>query len=304
MKPTLVIMAAGIGSRYGGCKQIDPIGPAGEIIIDYSIYDTLRAGFGKLVMIVNSTIEADFRTHIGQRFESQIDTHYVVQDINALPEPFVAPADRIKPWGTGHAVLACRDHVNEPFAVINADDFYGRTTYAVLAEHLATLQDLNAPTYALVAFRLGNTLSDHGTVARGICKVGEDGYLQTVRECLNIERCESGARMQEENHTTTEFTGDEPAWMNFWGFMPHVFEQLQERFLPFIEKHGKDLKSEFLLPVIIDELIGESRAQLTVLHSQERWHGITYQPDKPLVIAAVQSLINEGIYPANLWDKN
>ncbi len=304
MKPTLVIMAAGIGSRYGGCKQIDPVGPAGEIIIDYSVYDALRAGFGKLVMIVNRTIEAEFRTHVGQRFESQIDTHYVVQDINALPEPFVAPADRIKPWGTGHAVLACRGQVNEPFAVINADDFYGPTTYAVLAEHLATLQDLDAPTYALVAFRLGNTLSDHGTVARGICKVSEDGHLQTVRECRKIERCGSGGRMREENRTTAEFTGDEPTSMNFWGFTPRLFEQLQEQFVPFLENHGKDLEAEFLLPVIIDEIIGGSRAQLTVLHSRERWHGVTYQPDKPLLVAAVQGLVDEGAYPANLWEKN
>jgi hypothetical protein len=300
MQPTLVIMAAGIGSRYGGCKQIDPIGPGGEIIIDYSVYDAIQAGFGKLVLILSRAIESDFREQIGRRLEAQIDTHYVIQELTDLPKPFAPPADRVKPWGTGHAVLVCKDVVKEPFAVINADDFYGRTTYAVLADYLSNDVAVDDHDYALVAFRLGNTLSDHGTVARGICRVDAEANLAGVRECLKIERRPDGGRQLEDDGSFTAFTGDEPASMNFWGFTPAVFEQLESRFGAFLENNIENLTSEYLLPEIMDALVNCGDARLKVLHSDETWHGVTYQPDKPILVKAVSDMVTAGTYPKHL----
>jgi NDP-sugar pyrophosphorylase family protein len=297
--PALVILAAGIGSRYGGLKQVDPVGPGGEIVIDYSIYDALRVGFEKIVFVIRRDIEEAFRATIGQKFEERADVHYVFQELDALPDGFTVPADRTKPWGTGHAVLVARDVIDEPFAVINADDFYGQRAYQLLHDHLAHVEDES--TYALVGFALRNTLSEFGSVARGICTVDPNHYLRSVVELTAIERDGERAISHQPDGTRTILTGDEWVSMNMWGFTPSLMGYLESGFEAFLRNRADDLKAEYFLPAAIDGLIQTNTVRTRVLPTPDSWFGVTYQEDKPHVVRSVQELIAKGVYPQRLW---
>lgn len=304
LEPTLIIMAAGIGSRYGGLKQVDPVGPHGEIIIDYSVFDALRAGFGKVVFIIRRDIEDIFRERVGRRIERWADVAYAFQELDALPAGFAVPEGRSKPWGTGHAVLCCRDVVAQPMAVINADDFYGASAFAALAAHLRQAQDRpGAYDYALVGYVLENTLSEHGHVARGVCDVGADGLLVDLRERLRIERRPGGIAHTENGSDWTPLAADNPVSMNMWGFTLSILEELALRFPGFLRKAMAEnpLKAEFLLPNIVGEMVREGVARVRVLPTDEHWFGVTYQEDRPRVQAAVRRLIEQGRYPERLW---
>ena len=295
MKPTLVIMAAGMGSRYGGLKQIDPVGPSGEIVLDYSVYDAVRAGFGKVVFVIRPDIEADFKEAIGTKFEGQIDVEYVFQTLEKIPENFPIPGNRTKPWGTGQAVLTAKEAVNEPFAVINADDFYGRETFEVIGKKLAAT-DVNSTDFSMVGFYIKNTLSTNGSVARGYCDV-QDGRLATVTEYFEIERGDDGVI----RHSAGEMDDEDMVSMNTWGFTPRLFDFLERGFAEFLEREGKELKSEYLLPELVDSLIRNGEATVDVLPSNEKWMGVTYTGDKPPVKSGIRALVSRKIYPDNLW---
>ena len=302
MKPTLVVMAAGVGSRYGGLKQIDPVGPHGEIVIDYSIYDALRAGFGKVVFIIRKSIETDFREAIGNRLAKQADVHYAFQELTTLPPGFSVPAGRTKPWGTTQAVLMAESLVQEPFAVINADDFYGAAAYRVLGKHLTTSADKNGiGDYSMVGFVLRQTLSDFGSVARGVCQVNAAGQLVTVDELTAIEREGSGAKYKRPDGSIMKLTGDEPVSMNFWGFTPSIFGHCREHFVDFLKARGSEEKSESFIPKTVDHLVGTKKATVTVLNSPDAWFGVTYKEDKPYVVDSIRKLIAAGVYPEKLW---
>jgi UTP-glucose-1-phosphate uridylyltransferase len=290
-------MAAGMGSRYGGLKQIDPVGPAGETIIDYSIYDAMRAGFGKLVFIIRNDIEQAFKETVGARFEKRIPVEYVHQELDKLPPGFTVPQGRTKPWGTTQAVLLAEGVVNEPFAVINADDFYGAESYRVLAEHLKS----GSPDYAMVGFVLRNTLSDFGSVARGVCRVNAGGFLEKIEELTNIERDGNGAKNTAPDGTVTRLSGEEPVSMNFWGFTPQIFPQLRQVFHRFLERNSKEMKAESYVPSAVGELVNAGEARVKVLRSRDSWFGVTYREDRPRVIDSVGTLIDAGTYPGALW---
>jgi NDP-sugar pyrophosphorylase family protein len=304
-EPTLVVLAAGIGSRYGGLKQIDPVGPSGEIILEYSIYDALNAGFGRVVFVISEAIEAVFRESVGRRIEKQCETAYVFQRLENLPEGFTLPRDRIKPWGTGHATLACRNAVDAPFAVINADDFYGRAAYRALGDYLRKAQDRDGLCdFCMVGYSLENTLSEHGHVTRGVCTVSEDGHLVEIHERMRIERSGQVARYTEDGKTWVELPRGTTVSMNIWGFTPSLFAELGIRFPQFLEKNSNNMQqAEFLLPVAVGELIKARRATVRVLSANARWFGVTYQEDKPRVKQAIQELIRRGTYPENLWEE-
>ena len=295
--PALLVLAAGMGSRYGGLKQIDPVGPAGETIIDYSIFDALRAGFGKLVFVIRRDIEQQFREIVGARFEKRVAVDYVFQALEDIPPRFAVPAGRTKPWGTTQAILLAADAIHEPFAAINADDFYGADGYRSLAGHLTS----GSPDYSMVGFVLRNTLSDFGSVARGVCQVSGDGYLEHMVELTKVERDGNGARNTDAAGTVTKLTGDEPVSMNMWGFTPPVFDQLRERFEKFLEGNSTDLKSECYIPNTVGELVRAGRARVKVLHSRDSWFGVTYREDRPRVVESIRRLIADGLYPESLW---
>jgi hypothetical protein len=296
-KPTLLVLAAGMGSRYGGLKQIDPVGPGGETIIDYSIYDALRAGFGKLVFVIRKDIEAQFKEIIGARFEKRVAVDYVFQELDKLPPGFSIPAGRTKPWGTTHAILMAADAVKEPFAAINADDFYGRQAYQLLAQHLTS----GSPDYAMVGFILRNTLSNFGSVARGVCRVDGNDFLQSVEELTKIEPDGGGAKNTDDAGKLTKLTGDEAVSMNFWGFTPALFPQLQTHFQTFLTAKGGELKSECYIPSTIGDLVTTGQARVKVLRTNDSWFGVTYREDRPRVVESVRKLIQRGDYPERLW---
>jgi len=295
--PTLLVLAAGMGSRYGGLKQIDPVGPAGETIIDYSIFDALRAGFGKLVFVIRKDIEAAFREHVGSRFEKRMAVEYVFQELEDLPPSFTVPAGRTKPWGTTQAILAGAGAVHEPFAAINADDFYGAESFRVLAGHLTS----GSPDYAMVGFILRNTLSEFGTVARGVCQVVDGDYLKNVIEYTAIERDGDGVKNTDAAGNVTRLAGNEPVSLNFWGFTPRAFDQLRERFAAFLVQHGSDLKRECLIPTTVNDLVSAGRARVKVLPAEGSWFGVTYREDRPRVIESIRRLVADGLYPEKLW---
>ena len=296
-KPTLLVLAAGMGSRYGGLKQIDPVGPDGETIIDYSIYDALRAGFGKLVFVIRHDIEAPFKQIIGARFEKRMAVEYVFQELDKLPPGFSVPPGRTKPWGTTQAILMAADVIHEPFAAINADDFYGAASFRVLAEHLRS----GSADYAMVGFILRNTLSEFGSVARGACRVGADGYLQGIAELTKIEKDGNGAKYTDAAGILHRLGGDEPVSMNMWGFTPALFPQLREEFIAFLQKSGKDEKTECYIPLVVNNLTSTGRARCKVLRTTDAWFGVTYREDRPRVIESVRTLITRGEYPEKLW---
>ncbi len=301
---TLVIMAAGIGSRFGGgIKQLEPMGPNGEIIMDYSIYDAKAAGFNKVVFILRKDIEEDFREIIGQRIEKVIDVEYVFQSLDDLPEGFRAPEDRKKPWGTGQAVLCCKGVVNEPFAVINADDYYGKEAFKKVHDYLVSdgttdkVYDL-----CMAGFILKNTLSDNGAVTRGVCMVDAEDYLSQVVETSGIYMTPEGRIAHEDNGSDMVITPDQHVSMNMWGFTPNFLNELETGFKAFLEEiPDGEVKREYLLPTIVDQLIKADKASVKVLETRDKWFGVTYKEDKESVVASFKKLIADGVYPANLW---
>lgn len=301
--PTLVIMAAGIGSRYGGLKQMDPVGPSRELIIDYSIYDALRAGFTRIVFIIRKSFEADFRDIIGKNIEKRVDTGYVFQELAAgIPASFHIPKERQKPWGTGHAVLLCKDAVNEPFAVINADDFYGASSFAVLCEYLKKAKDRNGKyDFSMVGYVLKNTLSDYGHVARGICTPTADGYLKDVQERTKIKKFGASVKFTEDGNNWVELSPDCIVSMNIWGFTRGLFPALEKSFSSFLQERISDIKTEYYLPVAVNNLVQAGLATVKILNSDQKWFGVTYREDHPLVKEAIGALVRDGAYPQKLW---
>jgi UTP-glucose-1-phosphate uridylyltransferase len=297
VSPTLLVLAAGMGSRYGGLKQIEPVGPGGEAIIDYSIYDAMRAGFGKLVFVIRKDIEEPFKEFVGARFEKRIPVEYVFQELDKIPAPYTVPAGRTKPWGTTQAILMTEEAIHEPFAAINADDFYGAESYKVLAEHLRSGSD----DYAMVGFVLRNTLSDFGTVARGVCQVSAAGYLKGIVELTSIARDGEYAKDTSGDGTVTMLKGDEPVSMNYWGFTPKIFGQLREHFEKFLVANAGDLKKECYIPSTVNDIIVAGQGKVKMLKSNDPWFGVTYRQDHAHVVESVKRLIAKGTYPERLW---
>lgn len=306
-KPILVIMAAGMGSRYGGLKQIDPIDEQGHIIIDFSIYDAIKAGFEEVIFIIKRENEADFKSAIGSRMEKHIKVHYVYQELSDLPEGFSVPEERKKPWGTGHAILSCRDIIDGPFAVINADDYYGQDAYKVLYDFLANQQNEDtAYRYCMVGYQLENTLTDNGHVARGVCEIDSDDMLVTINERTRIEKREEGpAYTEDDGQTWISIPMGSTVSMNMWGFSKSIMAELEDTFPRFLAKNmvTNPLKCEYFLPTVVDKLIKNGKATAKVLHSCARWYGVTYKEDKEVVVNAIQTLKDNGVYPENLWEE-
>lgn len=304
-KPVLVVMAAGMGSRYGGLKQIDPVDKEGHIIMDFSIFDAVKAGFEKVVFIIKKENEQDFRAAIGDRLSEKIKVSYVFQELTNLPEGYVVPEGRVKPWGTGHAIMSCMGEIDGPFVVINADDFYGSHAFQVAYDYFTTHQDEEGIyRYMMVGYRLENTLTDNGHVARGVCEMDAQGYLADIHERTHIEKRGNGAAYTEdEGKTWIPISGDATVSMNMWGFSESILGELQSRFSAFLEENLKKnpLKCEYFLPFVVDELLKEGRATVAVEKSQDKWFGVTYKEDKPMVMAAIQNLKDQGVYPAHLW---
>ncbi len=299
MKPALIVMAAGLGSRYGGIKQIDPVGLAGEAILDYSIFDALRAGFGKVVFVIRRDIERDVKDFFGDRFEKRVPTVFVHQELDMLPPGFSIPEGRTKPWGTGHAVLCARDKTDVPFAVINADDFYGRDAFRVMADHLSETNPSKAD-FSMVGYRLANTLSEHGSVSRGVCTVDGGGFLSSLEEHLKIERTSRGIESLDPEHAGL-LTGEEPVSMNFFGFTPALFPLLDREFRSFLSRLGGEAKSECYIPKVVNSLVASGEARVKVLPTSASWFGITYKEDKSKVQDNIRRLIRSGEYPERLW---
>ena len=304
-KPVLVIMAAGMGSRYGGLKQIDPIDGDGHIIMDFSVYDAVRAGFEKVIFIIKRENEQAFREAIGDRLSRFIQVSYVFQELDNIPEGFTVPEGRVKPWGTGHAVLSCIDEIDGPFVVINADDYYGVRAFQMAYDFLTDPEAEDAAgRYMMVGYRLENTLTENGYVSRGVCVTDDEGYLRGINERTHIEKRGDGAAYTEnEGASWTELPADAAVSMNMWGFSADILEELKKRFVVFLEENleKNPLKCEFFLPFVVDELLEEKKATVKVLKSADKWYGVTYKEDKPMVMAAVQNLKDQGLYPQKLW---
>lgn len=296
MSPSLLILAAGLGSRYGGFKQIDPIGPEGEIILDYSIFDAFRAGFSKVVVVTTPTLEPLLREHFARTLGAGANIVYTHQKLDDLPAGFSLPEGRTKPWGTGHAIRAARSLIQEPFGAINADDFYGPGSFQVLADFLAQPQT----DYAMVGFRLSKTLSEHGTVSRGICEADASGNLVQIAEHTKVEPCDHGARTMDNTGQWHPISPDSLASMNMWGFQPSLFAELETQFHRFLELHGGELKSEFFIPTVVDTLIQEKKVACKVLRSEEQWFGMTYQEDRAAATATIREMVATGRYPKSL----
>jgi NDP-sugar pyrophosphorylase family protein len=302
MTPTLLVLAAGMGSRYGGLKQIDAVGAHGEAIIDFSIFDAIRAGFGRVVFVIRHDIEAEFKQAIGSKFSDRLPVEYAYQELDLLPPGFVVPPTRKKPWGTAHAILAATGLIREPFAVINADDFYGAASFQTLADYLQQARDTaTVADYAMVGFVLRNTLSEHGTVSRAICERDEQGFLTAIVERTKIEKVGAAARYLDEAGQPHPLSGDELVSMNMFGFTPSVFELLQGEFHRFLRERIHDEKAEFFIPTPMNALIKAGRARMKVLSTTGEWFGITYREDKPTVVANIRRLVREGAYPERLW---
>ena len=304
MKPTLFLLAAGMGSRYGGLKQLDELGPHGETIMDYSIYDAINAGFGKLVFVIRKDFEDDFRRIVLSKYEGHIPCELVFQSLDALPEGFTCPAERTKPWGTNHAVLMGQNVINEPFAVINCDDFYDRDSFNVMGKWLSELPEGSKGKYAMVGFRCGNTLSDSGTVSRGVCSYDDAHHLTSVVERTKIQRIDGVVKyLDEDGETWVAIPDNTPVSMNFWGFTPDYFEYSNEFFKTFLSdpKNMSNLKSEFFIPLMVDKLINDGTATCEVLDTTSKWFGVTYPEDRPGTVEKFQKLHDEGVYPDKMF---
>ena len=289
MSPTLLILAAGMGSRYGGLKQLDQMGPNGETIMDYSVKYALESGYGKVVFVIRRSMEADFREHVMSRYEDKIPVECVFQELVMLPEGFRVDPERKKPYGTAHAILVAKDAVKEPFTVINADDFYGREAFEVMSDFLKNELITVPPTYAMVGYRLDKTLSEHGTVSRGVCSTDDQGFLKTIVENRKIGYTEKGIENQEDNLYNL-FKGDEPVSMNFWGFTPDFFDCLNDLFVDFLKENQGNITAEFPIPNVVSYLMNSGKARVKVLHSNAEWFGVTYQEDRPGVVARLAAL--------------
>lgn len=303
-EPVLVIMAAGMGSRYGGLKQIDPLNAQGDIIIDFSIYDAYKAGFKKVIFIIKRELEADFREKIGDKVSRYMEVVYVYQDMNNIPDGFCVPEGRVKPWGTGHAILSCIDVIHGPFAVINADDYYGSHAFKVIYDYLTSHEDDDKYRYAMVGYRVENTLTDFGHVSRGVCVTDGNGMLMGIHERTHIEkRGDVGVYTEDEGKTWVEIPRGSTVSMNMWGFGESLLEELKVRFDRFLAKGLSEnpQKCEYFLPSVVGELLDEGKATVKVLPSEDRWYGVTYKEDKPVVTEAIARMKSDGLYPEYLW---
>lgn len=303
MKPTLVILAAGMGSRYGGLKQLDALGPSGETIMDYSVYDAKQCGFGKVVFVIRRDFEDDFREMVLSKYEGFIDTEVVFQSIDKLPEGFYPPAERTKPWGTNHAVLMAKDVVNEPFCVINADDFYGRDAFAVMGSFLSNLPRDARDCYSMVGFRVANTLSENGKVSRGVCEVDKEGNLVSVVERTEIIRCDNGDVCYKDDEKWVRIDDNRPVSMNVWGFTPDYFDYSENYFKQFLTENISNLKSEYYIPLMVNELITTGTSSVKVLDTTSKWFGVTYSADRADVVAKIRLLVESGAYPEALFKR-
>ncbi|MFN8242251.1 MAG: NTP transferase domain-containing protein [Bacteroidales bacterium] len=299
MKPTLLVLAAGMGSRYGGNKQLDQVGPSGETIIDYSIYDAIRAGFGKIVFVIRRDIEDQVKERFVKRLSGKIEIDYVFQEITNLPEGAIVSPERSKPWGTSHAILVTKDKIKEPFGVINADDYYGVDSFKILRDFLVNDNDPNM--YCIVGYKLGNTLSEHGHVNRGVCRADSRGMLSNIVETRQIEKTNDGAVAPGPDGSVIKFTGDEIVSMNLWGFKPSCYKFLGEEFSNFIARSGMDLKSELDIPTSVDKFVKNGQISIKILMSNERWFGVTYREDKPFVVESINKMVSKGIYPSSIY---
>ncbi len=304
-KPVLVIMAAGMGSRYGGLKQIDPVDDEGHIIMDFSMFDARKAGFEKVVFIIKKENEKDFRESVGDRISKYMEVSYVFQDVNDIPDGYAVPEGRTKPWGTGHAILSCRDVVDSSFAVINADDYYGAEAFKLIYDYLAAHGDDEKYRYTMVGYKLGNTVTDNGHVARGICDMNECGELVAIHERTRIEKRNGGiAYTEDDGETWIPVSEDTIVSMNMWGFTNSILKELKDRFPSFLDRGLEEnpVKCEYFLPAVVSGLLEEDKATVAVLASADKWYGMTYKEDKPVVPAAIQKMKDEGVYPKNLWE--
>lgn len=303
MKPTLLLLAAGMGSRYGGLKQLDGLGPNGETIMDYSIYDAIQSGFGKIVFVIRKDFEQEFRDKVLSKYEGHVPAEIVFQSLDALPAGFTCPEGRVKPWGTNHAVLMAKDVIKEPFCVINCDDFYNRDAYKVMGAFLSSLPEGSTNTYAMVGYRVGNTLSDNGTVARGICSKDEAGHLTTVVERTEIMRIDGPVCYKDEQGQWVAVDDNTPVSMNVWGFTPDYFAHSEEYFKGFLseEKNMSNPKAEFFIPLMVNKLINEGTSTVEVLDTTSKWFGVTYAADRQGVVERIKALVDEGVYPNKLF---
>lgn len=300
MKPTLFILAAGMGSRYGGLKQLDTLGPSGETIMDYSVYDALRAGFGKIVFVIRHDFEQEFREKIISKYEGHVPVDVVFQDINNLPEGFTADPERKKPWGTNHAVLMGKDAIKEPFGVINADDYYGPESFRLLADFLRSVEGKKNE-YCMIGFRIENTLSENGGVSRGLCEVSTEGFLMGVTECHGIQRKDGKLVQTLADGTEGAFPEGASVSMNMWGFTPDYFDYSEKAFIKFLEGNKDPLKGEFYIPTVVNDLIEDGTITLRVLQTPSKWFGVTYAADRPATVARFRELVDEGVYPEKLF---
>ena len=299
MKPTLFVLAAGMGSRYGGLKQIDGLGPSGETIMDYSVYDALRAGFGKVVFVIRKDFEEAFRKAVISKYADKVPCEVCFQSVDSVPEGCTYNPERTKPWGTNHAVLMAKDLIKEPFAVINADDFYGRESFQVLADYLKSVEGTKGK-YCMVGYRVANTLSENGSVSRGVCATDENGYLTDVVERTKIEKV-GDKIIYTEDGVDTEISPNSPVSMNMWGFTPEYFEYVEKAFVEFLQARGQELKSEFYIPTLVNDMIRSGKATCKVLDTTSKWFGVTYAEDRPQVVMKINNLVKEGVYPEKLF---
>ena len=303
-KPVLVVMAAGMGSRYGGMKQIDPVGPCGQVIVDYSLYDARRAGFETVIFVIKHEIEEAFKAAIGDRVSRVMDVKYAFQQLDELPEGYTIPEGRVKPWGTCHAVLAAKPYIHGPFAVINADDYYGKAAFKEIYNYLSAHADDGKYRYCMVGYELGKTVTDNGSVARGVCQVNEEGYLESVVERTKIEKQADGViRFTEDGSTWAELPEKTTVSMNMWGFTPSFAAESEARFPAFLDKALAEnpMKGEYFLPSTVSALLAEDKATVKMLYSPDKWYGVTYAADKPVVVAALKAMTEAGLYPDGLW---
>ena len=299
MKPTLFVLAAGMGSRYGGLKQIDGLGPSGETIMDYSVYDALRAGFGKVVFVIRKDFEEAFRKAVISKYADKVPCEVCFQSVDSVPQGCTFNPERTKPWGTNHAVLMAKGLINEPFAVINADDFYGRESFQVLADYLKSVEGTTGK-YCMVGYRVANTLSENGSVSRGVCATDENGYLTDVVERTKIEKV-GDKIIYTEDGVDTEISPNSPVSMNMWGFTPEYFEYVEKAFVEFLQARGQELKSEFYIPTLVNDMIRSGEATCKVLDTTSKWFGVTYAEDRPQVVMKINNLVKEGVYPEKLF---
>ncbi|MFA6862604.1 MAG: nucleotidyltransferase [Dysgonamonadaceae bacterium] len=300
MKPTLLVLAAGLGSRYGGLKQLDGLGPNGETIMDYSIYDAVEAGFGKVVFVIRESFESEFKEKVSKKYKHLLPIEIVFQELDNLPDGFELNPDRVKPWGTNHALMMGKEVINEPFAVINADDFYGRNSYKVICDYLLTLEN-SKNSYCMVGYRVGNTLSEGGTVARGICETDAENNLTGIVERTQIKRIDGVVKYKNENDEWISLPDNKPVSMNMFGFTPDYFKYSDDYFIHFLEENAAVLKAEYFIPTLVNDLIVKDKAKVKVLDTTSQWFGITYQEDRPWVVSKLKELVDNGEYPSPLF---